>query len=630
MHIDGSWFKDEAGRVLILRGVNLGGSTKVPYRPNGATYIREGFFDHRRVSFVGRPFPIEEADEHFARFREWGLTFLRFLVTWEALEHEGPGVYDREYLDYVHAIAKKAGDYGINLFIDPHQDVWSRFSGGDGAPGWTIEAVGFDMERFADTGAAIVQATHGDPFPRMIWPTNGNKLAAATMFTLFFAGNDFAPETKIEGEPVQEYLQRHYIEAVKQLALRLKDLPNVIGYDSLNEPLAGYIGLKDLNAWGKILALGETPSPFQGMLLGDGHTMDIGVWDRRVTGPKLLGYKTMNPNGVRAWMEGHDCVWQRNGVWDIGPDGRPRLLRPDYFATLNGRPVDFNQDYLRPFVNRFAREIRTVVPHTMIFIETEPGRPSPVWGSGDAPNVVYAQHWYDAYVLFLKSFNRFVAVDVDTEKPVFGVRQIRRSFAQQVGALKRQAAERMGGAPTLVGEFGIAFDLKGKKAYRPGDFRVQVRAMDRSFRAMEDTLANCTLWNYTSDNTNARGDQWNDEDLSIFSRDQQHDAGDINSGGRALPAVVRPYATAVAGEPLHMSFDLVRREFSFAFRHDPKVAAPTELFVPKLHYPDGFEVEVTDGTFETRPGEQILVYRHEPGRDVHGLKVTPKKPAGRS
>ena len=94
MHIDGPCFKDESGRTLLLRGVNLGGSSKVPYTPNGATYIREGFFDHRNVSFVGRPFPLEEADEHFARLRKWGLTFLRFLVTWEAVEHTAPGVYD--------------------------------------------------------------------------------------------------------------------------------------------------------------------------------------------------------------------------------------------------------------------------------------------------------------------------------------------------------------------------------------------------------------------------------------------------------------------------------------------------------------------------------------------------------
>ena len=90
MQIEGTWFKDDEGRTLILRGVNLGGSSKVPFQPNGATHIREGFYNHRVVSFVGRPFPLEEADEHFARLRSWGLTFLRFLVTWEAVEHAGP------------------------------------------------------------------------------------------------------------------------------------------------------------------------------------------------------------------------------------------------------------------------------------------------------------------------------------------------------------------------------------------------------------------------------------------------------------------------------------------------------------------------------------------------------------
>ena len=246
----GTNFIDDQGRQVMLRGVNLSGSSKVPFTPNGATYIRDGFFDHRNVSFVGRPFPLAQADEHLDRLREWGFNFLRLLVTWEAIEHAGPGIYDEDYLDYIFAVVKKAAEYGFNLYIDPHQDVWSRFSGGDGAPGWTLEAVGFDLTRFVETGAAIVHATHGDPFPRMIWSSNAGKLACATMFSLFFGGTDFAPHTTVEGEPVQEYLQRHYIQAFQQLALRLKDQPNVLGYDTLNEPSSGYIGWQDLNTPG--------------------------------------------------------------------------------------------------------------------------------------------------------------------------------------------------------------------------------------------------------------------------------------------------------------------------------------------------------------------------------------------
>jgi len=31
--------------------------------------------NHTEVTFVGRPFPLDEAHEHLARLRRWGLTF---------------------------------------------------------------------------------------------------------------------------------------------------------------------------------------------------------------------------------------------------------------------------------------------------------------------------------------------------------------------------------------------------------------------------------------------------------------------------------------------------------------------------------------------------------------------------
>ncbi|HSD83243.1 MAG TPA: cellulase family glycosylhydrolase, partial [Anaerolineae bacterium] len=288
----GPWFVDEHGRTLMLRGVNLAGSSKVPI--GFPTHRREDFFDHRNVSFVGRPFPLEEADEHFARLREWGLTFLRFVVTWEAIEHAGPGQYDEAYLDYLVQLIDKARQYDLRLFIDPHQDVWGRLSGGDGAPGWTYEVVGFEPEHFAETGAAIVHALHGDPLPRMIWPTNYDKLAAATMFTLFFGGNDFAPHFKIEGEPAQEFLQRHFIDALKQVARRVKDLPNVVGFDSFNEPSTGYIGVKDLARHINILRAGDAPTPFESMLLGAGFSRQIDVYDMSLIGPRKRGQRLVN------------------------------------------------------------------------------------------------------------------------------------------------------------------------------------------------------------------------------------------------------------------------------------------------------------------------------------------------
>jgi hypothetical protein len=619
----GPWFTDEHGRTLILRGVNLGGSSKVPFTPDGASYIRDGFLGHRAVSFVGRPFPLAEADEHFSRLARWGFTFLRFLVTWEAIEHAGPGQYDEAYLDYVRAVVEKAGQHGLSMFIDPHQDVWSRFSGGDGAPGWTLEAVGFDLANLHETGAAIVHQMHGDPFPRMIWPTNATKLACATMFTLFFGGDDFAPTTRVEGEPAQEYLQRHYIEAVRQVALRLRDLPNVVGYDTLNEPSCGWIGWRDLTAPGGELRAGHTPAPLQSMLLGAGHPQMVERWETTLLGPKRRGRDLLNPRRLRAWAKDRECIWRTNGVWDLDAHGEPLLVRTDHFTVVNGRQVDFARDYYKPFANRFAREIRAAHPGTLVFVESAPVLPRLDWGAQDAPDIVYAPHWYDGYVLYTKSYSPHLAADMFTGKVVFGRGAVHRSFEAQLARLRRIAQENLGGVPVLIGEFGIPFDMGAKRAYRTGDFRAQRAALDRTFCALEANLLSGTLWNYTADNTNARGDQWNDEDLSLFSRDQQRGPGNPDSGGRALEAVVRPYARAVAGELLRMSFDLRAREFVLEFRHDQRATAPTEIFLPRLHYPHGARVEVTDGTFEVRTAEQLLVYRHGGERPTHVVKVRP-------
>jgi hypothetical protein len=621
MQIDGPWFKDEHGRTLMLRGVNLGGSSKVPY-PHGATYIREGFYNHRDVSFVGRPFPLDEADEHFSRLRAWGFTFLRFLVTWEAVEHAGPGLYDQDYLDYLYAVVRKAEEHGIDLFIDPHQDVWSRMSGGDGAPGWTFEAVGLDVTRFSESGAAIVHAVHGDPFPRMIWPTNYSKLACATMFTLFFGGNDFAPRTTVDGEPVQEFLQRHYIDAIKQVAVRLKGLPNVVGYDTLNEPSPGYIGWPNLKASGGLLRVGDSPTPFQSMALGAGIPQEVEVWSTGFRGMRQTGSALVNPGGAHAWRDGVECLWRKNGVWDLGGDGQPRLLRPEYFARVDGREVDLN-DYLRPFLERYARGIRAVDPSAILFLEVPPQQAPLPWDLEAFPSVVHAAHWYDGMTLLMKRYIPWFGVNVDTARFVLGRGRVRRSFVEQIARLKAEAAELMGGVPALVGEFGIPFDLQGGRAYRTGDFSQQVQAMDDTFQALEANLLSGTLWNYTADNDDRRGDQWNDEDLSIFSRDQQTEPGDINSGGRALEAAVRPYARKVAGEPLEVGFELKHRTFHLTFRHDPAVEAPTEIYVPNLHYPGGYRVEVSDGETEIDREAQILVYRHSADREIHHVLVRP-------
>jgi Cellulase (glycosyl hydrolase family 5) len=86
---------------------------------------------------------------------------VRLLTTWEAVQHAGPGLYDEVYLDYFAEVCRRAGAHGLYVFVDFHQDVWSRMSGGDGAPGWVFEALGIDFTRLHAAGAAhVMQQTY--------------------------------------------------------------------------------------------------------------------------------------------------------------------------------------------------------------------------------------------------------------------------------------------------------------------------------------------------------------------------------------------------------------------------------------------------------------------------------------
>jgi len=321
-------------------------------------------------------------------------------------------------------------------------------------------------------------------------------------------------------------------------------------------------------------------------------------------------------------MDDFDPIWQENGVWKV-IDKEPVLLKPGYFAYRRGQLVDFNRDYYVPFNNKFAAAMRKIQPRTMIFVEKGFGPGGPAWGADDASDVVYAPHWYDPVVLVMKRFNSWLNYDRGRGKLVLGVIKIKQAFKEQLARPKIHAKKMMGDIPVLIGEVGIAYDLDDKSAYRTGDFSAQIKAFDRTLTALEDNLHHFTLWNYTADNTNARGDKWNDEDLSIFSRDQQLDPNDINSGGRALKAIIRPYPLAISGTPQRIEFNIDNKHFIFVFKHDPKLDEPTLIYIPDYQYKNNVLIEISDGTYEYLPEQQVLRYFHSNMQETHTIILKP-------
>jgi hypothetical protein len=282
-----------------------------------------------------------------------------------------------------------------------------------------------------------------------------------------------------------------------------------------------------------------------------------------------------------------------------------------------------------------------VLPHTLLFVELPPLEFSidefPEIDDALIPRAVNATHWYDGVTLFLQAWRPYFTVDPRTRRPAFGAAAVRRTHLKQLAGIKVYGNEQMNNAPTLIGETGIPFNMHGGKAFRSGNFSAQVGALDNTISGLEASLVSFTLWCYTSDNCNQYGDQWNLEDLSLVSRDKPVQSGarfsvpERDAGARAIQAFARPYATRIAGTPSKSEFLLERVRYELEYVSDPGKSSeasmhPTEVFVPHVQYPLGYDVEVSDGHFsvESHDGWDVVNYLHDASRANHWVVITSK------
>jgi hypothetical protein len=199
--------------------------------------------------------------------------------------------------------------------------------------------------------------------------------------------------------------------------------------------------------------------------------------------------------------------------------------------------------------------------------------------------------------------------------------------------------------------------MNGKSAFKDGDFRVHSKALDAYYWALESNLLSSTLWNYCSDvysspmfpklqNTHVLGDQFNGENLSVWSRDTPGDSDipevadligessgcrrmsntdyavestfaftfpykGLDKGSRAFRAFVRPSPIVIAGEPKQYGFDM--RSCTFTLRMMPfhPEDEPTEIFLPAyLCYDRGLKISGSSGRCALYRYVQVLRWWH--------------------
>ena len=86
------------------------------------------------------------------------------------------------------------------------------------------------------------------------------------------------------------------------------------------------------------------------------------------------------------------------------------------------------------------------------------------------------------------------------------------------------------------------------------------------------------------------------------------DDADLSSAKRGkLLRLVRTYPQATAGVPQSLHFDPSTGAFRFVYLPDPRISAPTVVFVSPLHYPQGFKVVVRHGRVVSRDGRLLSI-----------------------
>jgi endoglycosylceramidase len=256
--------------------------------------------------------------------------------------------------------------------------------------------------------------------------------------------------------------------------------------------------------------------------------------------------------------------------------------------TLLGSPF-FDTQELSPFYNQAASAIRAVDPSTTIFYEPNVissfGIAPTKLGTLDTTNTVFSYHNY---------LPNYIPIPI----------------IESIVVDEAQAYAQANGVPAFMTEFGATNSQSSLTA---------------SIQPADQDLMSWAEWTYSGlgDITTA-GDP-NSESL-VFNPELPPTGDNVNTAN--LATLAEPYPQLISGTPTSFSFTNGTFKFNYSTaRADGSGSFPagaqTNISVPTLEFPNGYQVSVTGGQVVSAPNAPVLVIASDDGASTVNVVVSP-------
>eukprot|EP00090_Calanus_glacialis_P022185 TRINITY_DN34234_c0_g1_i1.p1 TRINITY_DN34234_c0_g1~~TRINITY_DN34234_c0_g1_i1.p1 ORF type:complete len:569 (-),score=125.49 TRINITY_DN34234_c0_g1_i1:70-1554(-) len=461
---------------------------------------------------------------------EWGFNAIRLGSMWSGIEPE-EGVVNETYVGVLKDIVSGLAENGIYSYLDMHQDVLTEAAGYAGVPSWL-------SDKFRPPS---------HPYPWPMFNTSGYTTWACGYFT-----------QEITNGFQQLYVdhKQEFANFWRQVAQRFKNDPAILGYELMNEPWTG-----DLYQDASLILPGnagfELLEPFFNAAsdaIREEDDETIIFWEPVTYAYFVNAQQNIILDGVLdAYLKTHNFT--------------------DFLPVLKEVCGEMAEDFEKLEQLSFEGEFTNILTnlgeatsHRFNHIDEKTGRPSTLGPGFTAPpggpeylnRTAMSWHYY-CWALGYSSDQEFdpvlKAVCDDFLGPlVFNTVDAR--------------AQELGGSASMLTEFGECSPSYDHPDYQGSIVCNFVLGLaDQHFQS----------WSYWD--TASGGVLWDSEGEPVMD---------------SVKVFARPYPQATAGSPVTLDFDPESRNFEYQFMPNPDIASPTEIFVPSVLFPDGFEIDVSD------------------------------------